>query len=102
MALAARAAAIKFRSRELRRSSGPLGARAELLSVEDPLVREKSPRERLRGNPWIETSIARAVAWPLERPVSSLTPVLFPRWAYRDGLGFNPRLSLFLLVFISF
>ena len=79
-----------------------MAARAVFSANEDPLVQEKSPRERLRRNFWIEVSTARAVPRPLERPASWPTRILFPSWACLSGLGFNPRFLLVLLVFINF
>ena len=103
MALAARAAALIPQSRELSARAANPGARAGVLSVEDPLEREKSPRERLRRIFQDRDFTARAAASPLERPVSGLPLFLSPRWAFFNGLIFYPNflyLYCFLLVFI--
>ena len=85
--------------REIRRSSGPLAARAELLSVEDPLVREKFPRERLRrrvlGRRLHRSS--GALAARAARVLGDLE--LRSDWAFSLGLNFYPR---FLFIFIIF
>ena len=84
-----------------RSAAGP-GARAGVLSVEDPLEQEKSPLERLRRNSKDRYFTARAAASPLERPVSGLPLFLSPRWAFFNGLIFYPNFPFIFIAFICF
>ena len=93
---------IKSQSRELRARAAHPGARAGVLSVEDPLEREKSPRERLRRIFQDRDFPARAAASPLERPVSKLTPFSLSEMGFSHGLIFYPKLPLIILLFICF
>ena len=93
---------IKSQSRELSARAAPQALERECSQEEDPLEREKSPRERLRRIFQDRDFTARAAASPLERPVSGLPLFLSPRWAFFNGLIFYPNFPFIFIAFYLF